>query len=217
MIKKSILICMALSVPFFLVACGSGPEKKKSETDEEYRRRRASDSVTGYDGKPIVSNVSRKPRPVKIKYNENPRYLVYVGEGRSRVRAKKAGPGASRIVSKKYAKSFVITDGSALEFTENYKKSDYRNLRGGVQTVSMVRFDEIVSDLTGKGFNRLDGEVVKTGEKAVGTTRSFHLEVDGQRKSIYKEKQQALGSQVSPRAIFTHCELYMIKLFEKKR
>lgn len=208
--KKSILLSLALLSPFLLIGCG-GPEKKGSRDDEEFKKSLASDSVSGYNGKPIVKNVS-EARP-QVSFNENPRYLVYVGEGRARSRVANPRPGAARVVSKKVPKAFVITDGSAVQFKKTYKTSDYRKLKGAVKPVSIFRFDEILRELNGMGFKRLDGDTVKVGGEALGTLRSIHLEIDGQRKSMYKQSQQALGSKVSPRAIFTRCEQHLIRVF----
>lgn len=212
MIKKFPLLCMALLLPLSFVACGGGPEKKKSEYDDEYKTRRASESVAGYNGKPLVKDLSQNPKP-QVSFNENPRYLIYVGEGRVRSRPKSTRPGSTRVVSKKVPKAFVITDGSAVTFTKKYKTSDYRKLKGAVKPVSIFRFDEILRELNGMGFQRLEGNTTQVGGEAVGTLRAIHLEIDGQRKSMYKQSQEALGSKVSPRAIFTRCEQHLIKVF----
>ncbi|MDF1664318.1 MAG: hypothetical protein P1V97_21305 [Planctomycetota bacterium] len=216
MIKKLNLICMALLMSFFLVGCGGGPEKKSSKPgiDDEYRTSRASDSVSGYNGKPIVKRVGDNgPRQSQITFNENPRYIVYVGEGTVRKRSKSSRPGASRMVDGKAPKTFIITDGTAKSFKAFFKQSDYRKLKGTVKLVGVARFEEILSELNGMGFKRLEGPTVKTGAEAIGTLRSIHLQIDGQRKSIYKARQETLGSAVSPRAIFLHCEVFLINIF----
>jgi hypothetical protein len=206
MYKKTPLLLL----PLFLIACGGGPEKR-SLGGEDKKKRRASEYVSGYDGKPMVNKTGNSPP--EVKFAENPRYLIYVTAGRSRERIKGDGPGKSRVVSKKVPKTFVITDGSAVKFRAKYKLTDYRKLKGAVQPVSISRFDEIIRGLENTGFKRLDGDVKAVGGELVGTQRAIHLEIAGKRRSLYKQSQEALGSKVSPRAIFTRCEQYIIKLF----
>jgi hypothetical protein len=196
------------------VACTAAPKKIIAE---ENKSSKASDSIKNYDGKAIVQRVGEPVQRQEITFSASPRYLVYVTLGRNRAKPKKMGSGKSVRLSKKVPKAFVIVDGSASTFRKHYKKSDYRKLKGSVQSVSQPRFDEILRELQNMGFKRLEGQTKPIGGSPVGTERAIHLEIDGKRLSLYKSAQLANGSEVSPRAIFTRTEEYIAKAFFSPR
>lgn len=141
------------------------------------------------------------------------RFLVYVTEARD-ASGFDAGVGSSALRGKgKSIRSLVITDADPYDFKAAYKSTDYRDLRGSVKSVSPERFNQILAELESKGLTTLPGHEQPIGKAAVGTDRAIHIQINGQRRSIYKD-QLAVGAGVaSPRGIFTLCEHDIINIF----
>lgn len=141
------------------------------------------------------------------------RFLVYVTEARD-ASSFDTGAGSSALRGKgKSIRSLVITDADPYDFKAAYKTTDYRDLRGSVKSVSPERFNQIFAELESKGLTTLPGHEQPIGKNVVGTDRAIHIQINGQRRSIYKD-QLAVGAGVaSPKGIFTLCEHDIINIF----
>jgi len=184
--KPMLLIFVGLAA--VLVGCAGGSEPR----EEGPRAKRASELVKDYDGQPKVRRVG----PLRTAPPKQARHLIYVTEEGRR-------GGARRI------RSVVYTDGSAIDFVNN-KKNRPALPKGSVTPISPAGFDNMLAKLNGFGFDQLPSTSYPLKIR-VPKVRAIHLVEGGRRVSVVKEKLAVAGGAGSPRAVFTKCEMLLIR------
>jgi hypothetical protein len=182
------------------------------EEASEGRPRRASELVSGYDGRPVVEHL-RNGRAVEKRPRRGVRRLIYVtrSKGSSEGAERRSKSGTRGAVK---PRSLVLTDGDIYAFAAEEKRLK-RLPPGTVKALTSGAFDAVLGELELVGFSRLRGAAGRSDAR-VGIERAIHFDEGDERVSYVKQAQQASGHD-SPRLVFTRCEHVLIGVFLGKR
>lgn len=207
---------LATALLLCLCACASDdPGGRSKEEDDAPKSKartssRASEQVADYEGKPKV--IKAGPSAVPQAVSRGPaRTLVYVTKESTKylkLRRSERAKAKDRVV-----RSFVLTDNSAQAFRANFKQS-HPNIPGGsVTSLNRKQVDTLLTQLEQIGFNRLPFINGAIGDP-IPKKRAIHLDIGGQRRSVYRDQVRPDGTENSSKSIYFRCEIFLVNYFQ---